>query len=308
VAHLGRAGGAVTRLRREPGRGSVSQGTGAELLKRIGRALLWCVLAVLLLRGAADLLAVPEPVPAAREAAPAVPVWPDDEARAFAQDFARVYLSWAPRDPDGYARALVPFVAPELQSSVVPELRKGSAQTVEHVTVARTAPVDQRRALITVAATVTAKDPVVRYLAVPVAHDAGGGLLVYDLPSLVAPPAQGELPQVTLEPMTGAERAEIEAVLERFFRAFLSGAADELEYLVPAGTRVAALAQPHELVGPVSAALAQPASGSTREVLAALRARDVQSGVIFSLRYRVRLVRGDRWYVAAINNATRKEG
>ena len=56
-----------------------------------------------------------------------MPAWPDDEARAFAQDFARVYLSWAPRDPDGYARALVPFVAPELQSSVVPELAKGSA-------------------------------------------------------------------------------------------------------------------------------------------------------------------------------------
>ena len=70
MAHPGRVGGAVTRLRREPRRGSVSQGTGAELLKRIGRALLWCVLAVLLLRGAADLLAVEEPVPVASEVRP----------------------------------------------------------------------------------------------------------------------------------------------------------------------------------------------------------------------------------------------
>ena len=85
--------------------------------------------------------------------------------------------------------------------------------------------------------------------------------MVYDLPSLVAPPAQGELSPVTLEPMTGAERAEIEAVLERFFAAFLSGAADELEYLVPAGTQVAALGQPHELVGPVSVALAAAGVG-----------------------------------------------
>ena len=187
MAHLGRVGGAVTGLRREPRDGSVSRRTGAELLKRIGRALLWCVLAVLLLRGAADLMAVQEPVPVAREVRAASPLWPDDEARAFAQDFARVYLSWSPRDPDGYARALVPFVAPELQSAVVPELRKGSAQTVEHVTVARTVRVDERRALITVAATVAAKEPVLRYLAVPVARDVRGGLLVYDLPSLVAP-------------------------------------------------------------------------------------------------------------------------
>jgi hypothetical protein len=309
VAHPGRAGGAVTRLRREPRCGSVSQGTGAELLKRIGRALLWCVLLVLLLRGAADLMAVEEAVPVAREVRPVLPAWPDDEARAFAQDFARVYLGWSPRNLDGYARALAPFVAPELQASVVPELREGGpVQTVQGVTVARTARVDERRALITVAALVAVKQPVLRYLAVPVARDAGGGLVVYDLPSLVAPPARGELPPASLEPMSGTERAEIEGVLNRFFKAFLSGSADELEYLVPAGTRMGALGQPHELVGAVSVALARPASGSTRDVLAAVRARDVRSGVVFSLRYRVRLVRGDRWYVAAINQATRKEG
>jgi len=283
--------------------------TSAGLLKGLGRVVLWCVVAVLLLRGGADLMAVEVPVPVAREVRAASPAWPDDEARAFAQDFARVYLSWSPRDPDGYARALAPFVAPELQASVVPELReRGPVQTVQDVTVARTARVDERRALITVAATVAAKEQVLRYLAVPVARDVRGGLLVYDLPSLVAPPAHGELPPASLEPMTGGERAAIEGVLNRFFGAFLSGAADELEYLVPAGARMGALGQPHELIGAVSVALARPVSGSTREVLAALRARDVQSGVVFSLRYRVRLVRGDRWYVAAINYATRKEG
>ena len=55
---------------------------------------------------------------------------------------------------------------------------------------------------------------------------------------------------------------------------------------MPAGVRIAALGQPHELVGVVSVALARPASGSTREVLATVRARDVQSGAVFALRYR----------------------
>ena len=57
------------------------------------------MLVVLLLRGAADLMAVEERAPVAREVRAALPAWPDDEARAFAQDFARVYLSWSPRDP-----------------------------------------------------------------------------------------------------------------------------------------------------------------------------------------------------------------
>jgi hypothetical protein len=262
------------------------------LLKRLGRALLWCVVAVLLLRGAADLLAVEQPAPVAREVQAPAPVWPDDQARAFAQDFARAYLTWPPR-------GLEHFVAPELQSSIVPELReRGPEQAVEAVTVARTASIDSRRALITVAATLESGT---RYLAVPVAHDGRGGLVVYDLPSFAAPPALGELTPAPLEPVTGAERAGIEDVLNRFFRAFLSGESDDLEYLVPAGTRIGALEQEHELLGLVSVALARPAAGRTRDVLATVRARDVETRAIFSLKYRVRLVRGDRWYVAAIN-------
>ena len=57
----------------------------------------------------------------------------------------------------------------------------------------------------------------------PVARDADGGLVVSDLPSFAAPPAQGELPPASLEPLSGAERAEIEDVLDRFFAAFLAG-------------------------------------------------------------------------------------
>jgi hypothetical protein len=74
-----------------------------------------------------------------------------------------------------------------------------------------------------------------------------------------------------------------------------------LGYLVPAGTRIGALEQEYDLLGLVSVALARPAAGTTRDVLATVRARDVETKATFSLRYRVRLVRGDRWYVAAIN-------
>ena len=56
-----------------------------------------------------------------------------------------------------------------------------------------------------------------------------------------------------------------------------------------------------ELAGVVSLELAAPAQGPERVVLVSVRARDRVSGGVFSLRYRLRLVREDRWYVAAIN-------
>jgi len=51
----------------------------------------------------------------------------------------------------------------------------------------------------------------------------------------------------------------------------------------------------------------KPARPDGRLVLATVRARDPESDAVYALRYRVRLVRGDRWYVAAINT-TRQGG
>jgi hypothetical protein len=135
---------------------------------------------------------------------------------------------------------------------------------------------------------------------VPVARDAGGGLVVTDLPSLVGPPARAAVDPPTYEPIESGERSAIEDVLDRFLTAYLAGDAQGLEYLVPPGTRVSALGQKYELLGITSLLLAAPPKGRTREVWASVRARDVQSRAIYGLRYRLRLVRDDRWYVAAV--------
>jgi hypothetical protein len=307
VAHLGRVGGAVAGLRRDSREQSAPRSTRAGLLRRLGRVVLWCAVALLLLRGAGDVLSAAEPAPVARASRAPLVTWPDDEARTFALEFARAYLGWSPRHPVRYARGLEGFVAPELQGSIVPQER-ASRQVVQAVAVARTATVGDGRALVTVAATVASDAVSTRYLAVPVARDRRGGLVVYDLPSFAAPPARGQPEALPVEPLAGAERAQIGDVLGRFFRKFLAGRADELEYLAPAGVRIGALGQPHELVGLVSVALARPAAGRTREVLATVRARDPQSKAVYSLRYRLRLVRRDRWYVAAVNNAAHKGG
>ena len=291
MAHL-RFGGAVSRLDRGSARAPVLR-TPADVLKRLGRALLWLLVVVLLLRGLASLFTSdsPKPAPAPAPQHAAAPAWPDDEARAFAADFARAYLSSSTQSLDRY-------VTPELASSIAPEYGDAKKpQTVGAVSVARVSGVGSDRALITVAATVGDD---VRYLAVPVAHDANGGLVVPALPSLVGPPAHAVVDSPTLEPIDSNERSGIEDVLNRFFAAYMDGDSQGLEYLVPPGTRIAALGQKYELLGMTSLALAAPAKGRTREVWASVRARDMQSRAIYELRYRLTLVRDDRWYVQAV--------
>jgi len=275
----------------------------------VGRVALWCVVAILLLRGASDVMAVQEPAPAQLEPRSVAAGWPDDAARAFAVGFARAYLSYEPERPSAYSRGLERFIAPELAASMLPQFEPdGSRQLVRDATVAQIARVDDAHALITVAVTLQAERVSTRYVTVPVARDGAGGLVVSDLPSFAPPPQLGRDSAAELEPLTGSARAEVEDVLERFFAAFLSGDSAQLEYLVPAGVRIAALEDPHELVAVSSVGQLGASDGRERTVLATVRARDAGTGVVFGLRYRLRLVRGDRWYVAAVNQATPKEG
>jgi hypothetical protein len=282
--------------------------TAGGLVKRLGRALLWMLVVVLLLRGLASVLEPREPTPAVQAPRAAAAWWPDDETRAFAADFAWAYLSYTPRQPDVSARAVQAFAAPELADAIAPQYgERASRQAVGSVTVARTARLDARHALVTVAAAVEGA-PGTRYLTVPVARDEAGGLVVSDLPSFAAAPARASLEPPATEPLAVSERPAITPVVSRFLRAYLAGDASGLEYLVPAGVRIDAPAHSQQLVDVGELVLARPASGRERVVLAAVRVRDVASGGVFSLRYRLRLVRRDRWYVAAVNNATRRGG
>lgn len=267
--------------------------TPADLLKRIGRTLLWVLAIVLLIRGTASLVATDRPAAATVVSPPAHPTvtWPDDEARAFAVDFARAYLT-APA-----AASLQDYVTPELATTVAADFEDGTRQDVGAVTVARVTALGGSRALITVAAAV---GPDVLYLAVPVARDKAGGVVVTDLPSLVGPPARAVVEAPANEPVDSSERTAIEDVSKRFLTAYLAGDAEGLEYLVPPGTRISAVGREYELVGITALQLASPPKGDTRAVWVSVRARDVQSRAIYGLRYHLELVRDDRWYVAAV--------
>jgi hypothetical protein len=287
--------------------GSFTRGHGlaartlAQLLPAVGRVVLWALIALLLVRGAADVIAGERSGTASERGPLRSPaVWPDEPARAFAASFARACLSFAPGRREQHARELARFMAPELAAAAMPELvGRGDGHTVVHAVSAGTTRLDADRALVTVAVAL-ARDPGVRYLAVPVGRDEHGGLVVYDLPSFVAAPARGIVDLPESAPLVADERAELEGVLTRFLRSFLAGDSAGLEYLVPAGEHVQAVSPPLELVGVDGIALLV-GGGDRRVVAVELRARDASSGAVYRLRYRVALMRAGRWFVASVN-------
>jgi hypothetical protein len=287
---------------------SLTPASPSSVLARVGRVVLWLAVGFVLVRGVGAVLDTSATRGPAGVRASAAQVWPDDEARAFAVSFTRAYLSFSPNDPAGYARRLTPFVSDEVAASVVPRFAPGGpTQVVQTASVARVARVDAGRAFVTVAATVaSAADVSARYVTVPVARDGAGGLVVYDLPSLAAPPGRATVAAVETESLAPGDEGAIGDVLTRFLRAFLAGRAADLEYFVPAGVHIGALAQRYELVGVDSLAQIGAGSPRARTVLIAVRARDATTGAVYALRYRVRMVRRDRWYVAAVNSPTRE--
>ena len=299
MGHL-RVGAALRGPGRDVVRAPVLRTPGG-LAKRLGRAVLWLLVLVLLLRGLASVMEPRRPATVAAAPKPAAAVWVDDGVRAFAADFARAYLTFDPKDAEASATAIRAFVTPELATSVVPEYGEDAARrAVGSVSVARVTVLDSSHALVTVAAAATGGT---RYVAVPVARDSRGGLVVSDLPSLAAPPARGSVTPALTESLPVSERAPIEDVVSRFLRAYLAGDAGGLSFYVPAGVRIGALGQRHELVDVTSLVLTAPAQGRARAVLATVRAKDAATGASYGLRYRLRLVREDRWLVAAVNSS-----
>jgi hypothetical protein len=172
MGHL-RVGAALVRPRRGSTRAPGIRTPGG-LLTRFARAVLWLLVAVLLLRGLASVLEPREPaaVVAAARSAPAS--WPDDEARVFAADFARAYLSYSPKDPDASARAVQGFAAPEMAASIAPEYDEDAPdQAVGSVMVARTVSLDAGHALVTVAAAIEGSSAT-RYRSVGADRSHGG--------------------------------------------------------------------------------------------------------------------------------------
>lgn len=296
-------------LRRPPKRHSVagadSVGPQSVTVRRryvrAGRVVLWLLLVLVAvfatIRGIVDMLGnVGGTV--ARVSAPAA--FPDDEARAFAARFAQVFLSYSPVRPDDHAHALSGLLSGRLRADGAVQIpAHGGAQHVTQAWVARTQRLSSRRALVTVACVVARRGTTrLRYLSVPVARDRAGGLVVDDYPAFTSPPRLARPAPVT-ERALETDADAIEAVLTRFLTEYVHGDVVAPEFLAP-GTTIAPLAQEYELEDVVSVAQEGPDRPDARRVLTVVRVRDVRTTAVYTLRYRVGVIRRDRWLINEI--------
>lgn len=269
---------------------------------RAARALIIAFMLVVLLRGAVGIATTPSKANEVVKPAATPIVWPDDSARAYATSFARTYFSYNPKHPGFYEQDLEAFVSTNLGARVVPTWSATApAQSVIATAVSGEVTTNKDRAIITVAVTLVIDGrQVTRYLGVPVETDKDHGLIVYALPSMTSAPLVATGDNDDLDQLGSDESSDIADLLDRFFIAYLSGDADAVA-TGPAlpGVQLGASPVAMKLDQVESVGLLAPAKGKERQVYVTVTAKEGDAS--YSLGYRLLLVKGDRWYVAKVN-------
>lgn len=268
------------------------------------RTLLYLLLALLLIRGAASFLPKPPPATAARqpEAAASKPPDPDPpDLQALPALFATEYLTWETKDPAERAMRVALYLLPGID----PHLgwRPGTApssQTVQSAFTVQTQPDGPDRWLATVAAIVQLEptldgSPKTRtlYLSVPLALTKTRALAVSGPPALLPLPL-GRTAAASAPEGTAVQDDRAAPLLTSFFTTYFSG-----------GNTSYFLAKEARLVGyPTSFTLKEvgkPEIRKTRDSLTAdvpVTAQDLASGSTFTFRYTLRLTdREGRLYI-----------
>jgi hypothetical protein len=263
---------------------------GARVTRRWGRAPGRVALIALLLLAAVGVKTTL--APRATSAPPPPP--PAAGARGiteqgFAQAFARAYLSWDARRPDQHQQQVAAFLSETLDADGGLQMPPRGDQRVVWTTPIQDQADAHGDRLITVAAQTTRQ---LLYLAVPVHRTDRGFLVVPRYPALVGPPVSdpGAPPAEEREVTDTALRA----VAERAVTNFLAGQrANLLADLSPD----AVVSLPPALLD-VRSVRSVTKAARDRVGVELSAADDV--GVQWTLRYELRVVRRDRWYVRAI--------
>lgn len=280
--------------------GPVRAGRLGGLARAGGRVVLWACIVVVLIRGLGAIIAPSSAGMPGREAgdSPASRVADGGAIDAIAVRFATAYLA----DPTtaGLRRSVGGLLADGVAARIPPRAGAGGGAAVRWATVAGRRPAGRGRWMVTVAAALAGGRW--RYLAVPVARGDRGGLAVHDLPAVVSPPARADGADEPVEPLSGPSSGAVADVATRFVRAYVSGAdRSRLAYFLaptarltrmPDGLAVASVGEIDQL----------PSGGEPGEltVVVSAQVRDPAAGLVLAARYRLRLVREDRWYVQAV--------
>jgi len=235
--------------------------------------------------------------PAGQERAPAAEGRsPDLAAGAFAEAFARVYLTWDPDHPERREQRLARFLSRQVDLDAGMAPAGQLAQQVDW-----TAVIAERRikSRTTVVVAVETNGEVV-HLAVPVEQDGRGFLGVATYPALVGAPATS--PDVSAPAEQDVDDPELRAVSERAVRNYLGGGRRNLAADLADGALVSL---PSRRLTVDSVESITWAAG--RRVAVQVRASEA-GGATWTLRYELAVVRRERWYVRSLHVNPRSKG
>ena len=254
-----------------------------RLRARLPRLVLAAGVLVLCLVGVRSLLASPT-VPPTR---PTIAAFSAVAVEGFAQRFARAYLS--PDDRRGErARQLAALTTSSVDLGGAALTR--SPRQVQWTAVAGTQRTGPRRVIVVVEAPVAGG---VVDLAVPVAWDGEGRMVVPAAPALVGPPLTATTAAGPVE--RDVEDAQLRAVCERVVRNYLAGDRQDLQADVAPGARVSLPALRLRVRG-----VQELTWASASRVAVSVDAAG-PGGALAALRYELAVSRfGGRWLVKSV--------
>lgn len=270
-------------------RGSAER-TVASALRAAGRVVLWGLIAILLVRGVAGVIAEPQQGASGQAAERRV----DPAMSAFAVRFARAYLS----DPS--SPALRSLFAEGVSPPRVASHKAGVE--VAQAEVAGVRDLGDGQAVLTVACELGERRTL--YLAVPIVRSRVGEVAAQGVPALVAGPGRAASDAERPRPIAGSEAGAIADLVRRFLPAYLAaGAGRDLSYLLAPGAGVSPPGGGLRLLALASVEQAGSGEGARRTAIASVRVRDPISGATYPLAYRIEVVRRGRWYVESVQGA-----
>ena len=249
------------------------------------RAILYVLVGILCLAGLrAALTGPPEAAPASTAPPPSV----DIGVQAFAEAFARSYLSWDAANLEPRERALATFMSDDLDEDggLIP--RGGSSQDVDWTAAVGTQP-SGSRSLVTVAAQTSDG---LKHVTVPVSRDGRGFLYVSAYPALIGPPATNVHAEQETE--DEVEQEPLVVVAERAVRNYLNRSVANLRADLTPGAVVSLPAEPMRVDETSQVTWVNQPNRVAVEVEAS------QEGNTWTLRYELEVTKSDRWYVRSL--------
>jgi Conjugative transposon protein TcpC len=276
-------------------------GSGGRWLVYVGRVILWAFLIVVLVNG----IRAPFERFTAKPTTPAAPttgkpVFPSEQASAYALSFADVYLNYDSATAADRQKQLAQFIAPGVDPQLGWDNNGKSVLRSAHV--ASVEAQDANQAIVTLLAQANGK---LFQLAVPV-YAKDGAFAISGRPATLPAPPRAALPTAN-EDRDSAVETELQEPLAGFFKAYASGDAASLQrYSDPPVTGLGnafAFSALKEIIAPRGDANSRTVNATVIWQVAPVQNK--ASGGSLEQTYQLSMAKKDgNWYVTDIRGST----